>query len=303
MARQEMKLLKERKLAELVKPPTGTDVLEASGVVAKGRDYYVIFDNFRRVARIDHGLSPLSKRHGWLGARRSGDGYEDIAYSRDLKRFYLLVEAEKHMDGSYKGLIDECDEAGRFKGRRWIDFTFKKRNTGFEGLCTVRLKGITYLLALCEGNRCRAGRQGRAGGGGRIQVLARKKELWVPIAQIKLPRAVAFEDYSAVALRGNRIAVISQMTSRLWIGRLRTSDWTIAGQGRIYDFPRTKRGRLKYCTLEGLCWLSDSRFVMVSDLCKKGYRKGCRKTDQSIHLFSLPGTGRRRRKAGRAARA
>jgi hypothetical protein len=286
-----MKLLKQRKLAELISPPKGSDVLEASGVVAKGGDYYVIFDNVRRVARIDRGLSPLSKRHGWLGRRLSGDGYEDIAYSPQLKRFYLLVEAEKHSDGTYKGLIDECDEAGRLKGRRWIDFPLPRRNTGFEGLSAVSIKGVTHLLALCEGNRCKAGRPGRAGGG-RIQVLVRKKAMWVPIAQIKLPSSLDFEDYSAVALRGDRIAVVSQMTSRLWIGRLRTRDWTIAGRGRIYDFPRTKRGRLKYCTLEGLCWLSATRFVMVSDLCKRGYRKGCRKTDQSIHVFALPGARR-----------
>lgn len=292
MARPEMKLVTERKLAELIKPPKGSGVLEASGVVAKDGDYYVIFDNIRRVARIDKSLSPVSKRHRWLGPRLSGDGYEDIAYSANPRRFYLLVEAEKHMDGTYKGLIDECDEAGRLKSRRWIDFVLPRRNTGFEGLSAVRVKGITYLLALCEGNRCKAGRKGRAGGGGRIQVLVRKKAMWVPVAQIKLPRSVDFEDYSAVALRGDRIAVISQMTSRLWIGRLRTRNWTIAGGGRIYDFPRTKRGRLKYCTLEGLSWLSDTKFVLVSDLCKKGYRKGCRKTDQSIHVFSLPGARR-----------
>jgi hypothetical protein len=290
--------LKQIKLAELIKPPTGSTVLEASGVIAKGNDYYVIFDNIRRVARIDRSLSPTSTRHGWLGARRSGDGYEDIAYSPHLRRFYLLVEAEKHQDGTYKGLIDECDEAGNFKGRRWIDFTLKKRNTGFEGLSAVRWKGNNYLLALCEGNKCRAGREGRAGGGGRIQVLARKKDLWVPVAQIKLPPTVDFEDYSAVSIRGDRIAVISQRTSRLWIGKLRMSSWTIGGRGRIYDFPRTKRGRVKYCTLEGLCWLSNSTFVMVSDLCKKGYRKGCSKTDQSIHLFALPGAARQGRKAG-----
>ena len=71
MARPEMKLLKERKLAELITPPKGSDVLEASGVVVKDRDYYVIFDNVRRVARIDPGLSPTSKRHGWLGPRLS----------------------------------------------------------------------------------------------------------------------------------------------------------------------------------------------------------------------------------------
>jgi hypothetical protein len=293
MARQEMKLLKERKLAELIAPPKGSKVLEASGVIAKGGDFYVVFDNITRVARIDPNLSPTSPRHGWFGRRRGRDGYEDIAHSRHLKRFYLLIEAEKHVDGTFKAVIDECDEKGEFKGRRWVDFPFRKRNTGFEGLSAIRWKRADYLLALCEGNRCKAGRQGRSGGGGRIQVLARKGQMWVPVARIKLPRTVDFEDYSAVALRGDRIAVISQMTSRLWIGKLRPGAWTIAGRGRIYDFPRSKRGRPKYCTLEGLCWLSDTKFVLVSDLCKAGYRKGCRKTDQSIHLFSLPGKGGR----------
>lgn len=289
MARREMRLVKERKISDLIDPPKGTDVLEASGVVAKGRHFYVIFDNIRRVARLDRGLSSSDPaRHGWFGGRRSGDGYEDIAYSPRLNRFFMLIEAEKHLDGTIKGLIDECDETGRFLGRRWIDVALEKRNTGFEGLAALRWKGTDYLLALCEGNKCRAGRRGKIGGGGRIHVLTRAARTWAPVACIKLPRTVDFEDYSAVSLRGDRIAVISQMTSRLWIGRLRPGSWTIAGAGRIYDFPRNKRGKPRYCTLEGLCWLTGSTFVMVSDLSKANYRRGCRKKDQSIHIFALP---------------
>ena len=288
MARPVLRLIAERRLAELIPPPKGSDVLEASGVTAKGRDFYVIFDNVRQVARIDSSLSPASRRHAWIGRRRSGDGYEDIAYSASHRRFYLLIEAEKHPDGTYKALIDECDETGSFKGRRWVDVTFEKRNTGFEGLAAIRWKGTEHLLALCEGNRCRAGRKGRQGGKGRIHVLARRKGVWVSVATIKLPREADFADYSAVALRGARIAVVSQMTSRLWIGTLRRETWTISGCGRVYDFPRTRKGNPRYCTLEGLCWLSDRTFVLVSDLSKRRYRKGCRKTDQSIHIFTLP---------------
>jgi hypothetical protein len=287
----QLRLLKERKLAELMTPPKGSGVLEASGVVAKGGYFYVIFDNIRRVARIAPSLAPGSPRTGWFGRGREGEGYEDIAYSPYLKRFFLLIEAEKHVDGTFKGLIDECDETGAFKGQHWIDFPFKKRNTGFEGLVAVRWKGVDYLLALCEGNRCKSGVRGRIGGGGRIQVLVRKGSMWRPVARIKLPPTVDFQDYSAVALRGDRIAVVSQMTSRLWIGRLRFDDWTIVGRGRIYDFPRTKLGRPRYCTLEGLSWLSDTAFVMVSDLRKATYRNGCSKTDQSIHIFWLPRQG------------
>jgi hypothetical protein len=283
-----MILAAERKLADFIDPPTPGGVLEASGVTARGGYYYVIFDNVRRIARIHRGLEPGSKRHSWFGRKRDGEGYEDIAFSRYTRRFYLLIEAEKHPDGTYKALIDECDESARYRRRQWVDFAFETRNTGFEGLSAVRWRGQNYLLALCEGNRCRAGGAGRKPGGGRLHLLQRSGTLWKPVARIKLPRSVTFEDYSAVALRGRRIAVISQQSSRLWIGTLRFGDWTIAGAGRTYEFPRTRKGKIKYGTLEGLCWLTDRSFVCVSDLSKRYQEKACRKKDQSIHVFKLP---------------
>jgi len=283
-----MMLVAERKLAELISPPTPDGVLEASGVIAKGADYYVIFDNVRRIARIHRSLEPGSKRHSWFGRKRDGEGYEDIAFSRHTRRFYLLIEAEKHPDGTYKALIDECDESARYKRRRWVDFAFEKRNTGFEGLSAIRWREQDYLLALCEGNRCRAGRAGRKPGGGRIHVLQRSGPLWKSVARIKLPQTVTFEDYSAVALRGRRIAVLSQQSSRLWIGTLRFGDWTVADEGHTYEFPRTKKGKIKYRTLEGLCWLTDRSFVCVSDLSNRHDKRRHRKRDQSIHVFKLP---------------
>src|SRR5687768_3824102 len=195
-------LVAERKLADLINPPTPHGVLEASGVIAKGADYYVVFDNVRRIARIHRSLEPGSPRHSWFGRKREGDGYEDLTFSRYTRRFYLLIEAEKHPDGTYKGRIDECDASAQHNQRRWIDFAFEKRNTGFEGLSAVRWRGQDYLLALCEGNRCRAGRAGRKPGGGRIHLLRRSGARWRPVARIKLPQAVEFDDYSAVALRG-----------------------------------------------------------------------------------------------------
>jgi hypothetical protein len=281
-------LVTERKLPDLISPPTHDGVLEASGVIAKGADYYVAFDNVRRIARIHRSLEPGSTRHSWFGRRRDGEGYEDIAFSRFTRRFYLLIEAEKHPDGTYKALIDECNESAQYQRRRWVDLPLEKRNTGFEGLSAVRWRGQNYLLALCEGNRCRAGRAGRNTGGGRLHVLQRSGMMWKPVARIKLPPSVSFKDYSAVAIRGRRIAVLSQESSRLWIGTLRFGEWTIAGEGQTYEFPRTKKGKIKYRTLEGLCWLSDRSFVCVSDLAKGRHRKRGRKKDQSIHVFKLP---------------
>jgi hypothetical protein len=297
-SRPALRLVRERKLAELITFPRGGAVLEASGVLAKGRDCFVIFDNVRRVARVERSLTPGAPRHAWMGRARSGEGYEDIAYSAHRRRFYTLIEAEKHPDGTFKSVIEEYDEAFRFKGRRWVDFAFEERNTAFEGLSAVRWRGHDYLLALCEGNRCRAGRKGRRPGGGRIQVLRRSGTVWRPLATIKLPRRLRFADYSALAVRGEHIAVTSQETSRLWLGKLRRSDWTIAGAGRSYDFPRTRKGKLLYSTVEGISWLAADTFVAVSDLAKEDHPSRCKRKDQSIHVFRLPRSIVRRRHRG-----
>ena len=284
-------MIAEQPLADLIAAPGKDAVLEASGVVARGRDCFVIFDNFRRIARIDRSLDRASRRHGWHGPLRRGEGYEDIAFSAARHRFYLLVEAQKHPDGTYRAEIEECDRSGRSLARRWVDVRFEKRNRGFEGLSVVRRNGRDYLLALCEGNRCRAGRKGRKPGGGRVHVLEKYSGGWRSAGRIKLPRRAAFEDYSAIDLRGNRVAVVSQQTSRLWLGVLRPRDWTVAGQGRVYDFPRTRKGKRLYCGVEGIAWLSPTRFAAVSDAAKPDEPKRCRKKSQSIHIFELPGAG------------
>jgi len=282
-----LRLVRERKLAELIPPPRADAVLEASGVVARGRDCFVIFDNVKRVAKVDRDLVPGSSRHRWVSPARASEGYEDIAYSPHTKRFYLLIEAEKHPDGTFKAVIEECDAQFRHKRRGWVDVSFGRRNRGLEGLSAVRWRGRDYLLALCEGNRGKFGRKGRKPGGGRIHVLQKKGADWQPVARIKLPRRVKFEDYSGLAIRGDRIAVISQVTSQLWLGTLRRSDWTIAGRGRLYEFPRGKKGKLRYCTVEGVSWLSAKTFVMVSDLSKRSFPSRCSRKDQSIHIFRL----------------
>jgi hypothetical protein len=282
-----VQLIRERKIVDLIPPPRGGNVLEASGVIARGREFFVAFDNTKRAACIAAALREGSDDNRWLGHPRFGEGYEGISYSPHRNRFYLLIEAAKHPDGTYKAIIEECDDSWRVKGRRWVNFSFEKRNTGFEGLAAVRWKGEDYLLALCEGNKCRAGRKGRKRGKGRIHVLRLGRGMWQPVARIKLPRTANFKDYSGLALRGDRLAVISQESSALWVGRLRPGRWTIAGSGRSYLFPRTKKGKRLYCTVEGISWTSPDTFVAVSDCRKRKHPKRGAKKDQSIHLFRL----------------
>src|SRR5688572_32639588 len=111
--------------------------------------------------------------------------------------------------------------------------------------------------------------------------------MWHSIARIKLPRHVNFKDFAGLALRGDRLAVVSQESSRVWIGRLRAGQWIITGRGRIYDFPRTKKGKKLYYTVEGISWLSPTTLVAMSDLSKKKHPKLSTKTDQSIHVSRI----------------
>jgi len=283
----EVRVVRERKLRELLPDPPNSKVLEASGVVVNGGKYLVVFDNVRRLAQIGPKLVPGSRANTWVGRLRDGEGYEDIAYSKELATLYALIEAEKHPDGTYKAIIEEYDSQFRYHGRRRVDVAFEKRNRGFEGLSAVRSNGSDYLLALCEGNEGHAGKRGRIPGGGRIHVLQKARQVWKSVAVIRLPSALDFKDYSALALRGDRLVVVSQKSARLWVGKLRTKTWTIIDDGRTYDFPRNKEGKRVYCTVEGIDWLTPRRLVAVSDLCKKGYPDRCSRTDQSIHVFSI----------------
>ena len=186
--------------------------------------------------------TPGSKAHGWFGRAREGEGYEDIAFSPRTRRFYLLIEAEKHPDGTYKAMIDECDEPAQFKSAGGSTSRSRSATPGSRGWRVVRGRaGRTICSRSAKGTGAASGRKGRKPGGGRIQVLQRKGRTGSRSRASSCRGRVKFEDYSAVALRGTRIAVISQLTSRLWIGTLRVRDWTIAGRGRIYDFPRTKK--------------------------------------------------------------
>jgi hypothetical protein len=282
-----LRLLRERKLADLVAPPRSGAVFEASGVITNGTDCFVVLDNVRRVVRIASHLRPESGDHEWVGAARQGEGYEAVTFGRSTRRFYLMIEAQKHPDGTFKGAIEEYDKRWHFKVRRWVDFPFEKRNTGFEGLASVEFRGQHFLLALCEGNNCRGGRKSKKGGRGRIHVLQQRRGMWKPVARIKLPRHVKFKDYAGMAVRGDRIAVVSQESSRLWLGRFRSGEWKINGAGRIYDFPRTKKGKRIYHTVEGISWLSPTTLVAVSDLRKKRHPKRSTRTDQSIHVFRV----------------
>jgi hypothetical protein len=282
-----LELRREAKIRDLLSHPDSRR-FEASGVVAKGAEFYVVFDNTPQVARIGAGLAADRAGSVLIGHSGGAVGYEDIAHDGDAGRFHVLVEALPYRSNRFMAQAQTFDEQFRHVDSRWLDFPLDRPNKGLEGLTCVRRAGRTYLLGLCEGNRCKAGAEGRRPGGGRIQLFVEGRRRWEHAGTVRLPKAVRFEDYSSVAVAGDRVAVVSQASSALWVAALRPGGWEFVDDGLTYRFPTDERDRPRYGNVEGVAWISGYEVVVVSDKAKRTQPRRCRATDRSIHVFALP---------------
>jgi hypothetical protein len=119
-------------------------------------------------------------------------------------------------------------------------------------------------------------------------VLQKDGNTWVKAHTIKLPQTLLFEDYASLTLQGNRMAIVSQKNSALWIGQLHSNSWTISGHGDTYQFPRTPKGLKPYGNVEGACWIGKNKLVVVSDKAKKQQDSICKTKGRSIHIVEIP---------------
>jgi len=280
-----LRLISERKLHELLPMCDEDSRLEASGIVRVGSHYFIVCDDIGEIARVDVDLKDRNS-NGFLGGPYH-TGFESIAFDPESNHFFLLVEAVKDDAGRNMAKVVECDADLHRLGETWLEFPFDDTNRGFEGLAHLRRDGQEHLLALCEGNRCQGGKRGEKPGNGRIQVFQREGDRWNRVREIKLPKSVKFKDYAGMAIVDGQIAVVSQSSSRLWIGELDVTVWETS-PGIVYDFPRTSAGKRKYGNVEGVCMLSDDCVVVVSDKRKKRQPKRQAKKDRSIHVFEVP---------------
>lgn len=283
MSKSELRLDEEYKLKNFLNT---TQKLEASGVVEVNGFYYVVFDNFPKIAKLENDLS--KKKYSWVNKNGKAPGFEDIAYDEKNKRFYAVVEARKR-NGKYQPRVYEFDKDFKFIERNWVEVKFENKNKGLEGLEHITRDGKDYLLGLCEGNKCKGKKKGRVPGGGRIKVLEKAGKNWVKVQTIILPKSLKFVDYASLTLNGNRMAVVSQENSALWVGNLEGISWAVSDDGETYQFPRNSESKkTKYCNVEGACWIGKNKLVVVSDKAKRKQPKRCKSKEQSIHIFEIP---------------
>jgi len=261
---------------------------EASGVLVKDGRFFVVFDDRAEIGRFTADLRPGNSNR-LVGMAHGDFGFEGITYNAAKQRYYLLVEARKHTRGHYQACAVEYDVDFRYVKERTIDFEFQSNNKGFEAIAHMRRKSRDVLLALCEGNRCKCGKKGRKPGGGRVQLFEKKRKRWAHSDTIALPPHLPFVDYSGMSIEQGRVAVVSQVSSMLWVGEFDEASWNWRDAGQLYEFPKSEDGTIRYGNIEGVAWISPTRIVTVSDRRKKSSQpdKKLAEKDQSIHIFDI----------------
>jgi hypothetical protein len=96
-----LKLVRERRICDLILCHQPTERWEASGVLVKDRHYFVVFDDRREIARIADDLQH-NDTNGTFGTTNADYGYEGITYNAAKQRFYLLVEARRPREAATK---------------------------------------------------------------------------------------------------------------------------------------------------------------------------------------------------------
>jgi uncharacterized protein YjiK len=283
---ESLALVRQTKLHLLLPGCSKRTRLEASGVIRQGDRLFVVFDNLGRIAHLDLSVSPEGD-HGWLDGCDGPEGFEDIAYSAERDCFFTLIEAVPTGDGPHRAEVMEFDARFTQRARHQLPFDLPKENKGFEGLAYLRRDDQHYLLALCEGNSCKAGDAGRQPGNGRIQIFRDASGNWEHVECLHVPKTVRFVDFSAIDILQDRVAILSQESAQLWIGTLAASTWGFMDEGVVYHLPLHDSGTPNYCNAEGVAWIGPDQIAITSDRKKRGSRH-CSRHDQSIHLFALP---------------
>ena len=277
-----LRLVRRGRVGDLV---GGEGRREASGVLVRAGELLVVSDNTASVAVLDPGLSLPGPHHEVPLTGGRGHDYEDITADSVTGRLFVLIEALPP-GPPFHAEVEEYDTDFGFVTAKRIDVPLDQENKGIEGLAAVRRAGVLHLLGLYEG-RGRSGATGDIPGGGRIAVLTETADGWARVAKLRLPPDLSFVDYSGVAVRGTRIAVVSQESSALWLGQLDPATWTVDA-GVVHEFPRDDAGRPLFTEVEGVDFLAADQIVVATDRGRGGEHRAVEENEQSVAVFDVP---------------
>lgn len=273
----------EAKIYKLLPGYDSDDKFEASGVYYLDGYFYVACDNLYKIAKIKSTLPQNSNQNFLLGSGSGDSGFEGITYDNNNTPNFFVVEEAVQSGNVYHPRIREYDASMNYQSSMWAqyDFTSSNSNKGFEGIAWVFRNGEDYLLGLVEGT-------------GKIPVLHKTSTQWEKIAEITLPASVTFNDYSDIAVYGNKVAITSQEDAQIWIGTLSATSWSITG-GTAYNFPKGSSAgivgagtKVLYGNIEGVSFINANQIVVVSDKAKSDQPSYQQYKEQSIHIFNLP---------------
>jgi len=284
-----LELVAEKKFHELIPGASPDDHFESTGIASKGNNFLVVFSDTPHFARIDKSLTTGHGSNCLFRNMGKTTGYQDVTYDGRGQRFLALTEATKQGDSSNLPRINQFNtDLGYIEGR-FIDYDVKGNDRILRGIAAIWRADQLSILAICKDNNCRGGKEGQTPGGGQIHVFQPEAGMWGRKESIRLPKDLPFRDFVSLEVRGNRLVILSQASSAIWIGTLQDSGWGFIDDGIIYDLPLGKKDKVRYCSVEGIAWVDDNRVAVISDRQhSRRPNKSCAKRDQSIHVFELP---------------
>ncbi|XZF13512.1 hypothetical protein ACTHGU_17165 [Chitinophagaceae bacterium MMS25-I14] len=273
----------EKKIYKLLPGYNSGDDFEASGVYYLDGYFYIACDNRYKIAKIKMSLPENSNDNTLLSSGSGDSNFEGITYDNNNTPNFFVVEESVKNGSSYQPRIREYDGSMNYQNSMWADyyFTSSNNNKAFEGIAWVFRGGDDYILGLVEGT-------------GKIPVLKKTSSQWQKVAEITLPSSVTFNDYSDIAIYGNKVAITSQEDAQLWIGTLSDTTWEITG-GTAYEFPHGSSSGVVgagsdvlYGNIEGVSFINANQIVVVSDKAKSDQPSYQTYKDQSVHIFNIP---------------
>lgn len=305
---QALKLIDESPFAGLFRDLRNQTKFEASGVAYDSTtdSFLAVFDSSMSVARFDARLRFRGDENVLIGERVRESQFEGISpFSVEDNTWLLLAEAvpgssNKQKNKGEEGVwYPEITLAQFHQGsnsydvveRCRVDFELTHENKGFESIIYLPEKEL--LLGLCEGNYCVGGKRGRDRGHGKIVVSKLTRGAggcqWTVVDMLDVPNVANFQDYSAMAIRDGKMAILSQEDAALALVDFDKDTVNFGNTtGVVMHLPRDVHCNIVFCNAEGIAFVDPYRFLIVSDKAKKAQPMACRAHDQSVALFAVP---------------